>query len=161
MDANDTNLSRAKFGVSRFRIQTVDLLPVGSEIAAMLPISKFNPTWVLESLETVRALLSTRCISDRTLVPEISSRSQLTGTDADGSSSSPGTFVPTNTAAQAFYPIVCNLAGQSYSKMFLADSPEGVQTLFREDLRYILTGGVVTDCGIVQFVSSQTSGLSG
>lgn len=77
---------------------------------------------------------------------------------ADGDPSSPGTFVPVNMAADTFYPIVCNLAGQAYSKLFLANSPEGAKTLMNPDLRFILTGGVVTDCGVVQLISSQGPG---
>lgn len=74
--------------------------------------------------------------------------------NADDSTSTPGVYVAVDTKSQIFYPVVCNVQGQS-SKLFLAMDPVGgLQTLMKEELRYILTGGVVENCSYIAFVSS-------
>jgi hypothetical protein len=52
-----------------------------------------------------------------------------------------------------FYPILCDIEGQS-SKIFLAsDFDKGPQTLMDPNLMYSITGGVVESCAPLDFTS--------
>lgn len=102
----------AAFGVSRFRMSTIDSFPKTADIVTLAPLN------------------------------------------ADDSTATPGVYVAADTQNHIYYPVVCNLQGQS-SKIFLAADPvAGLQTLMREDLRYILTGGIVQNCFYLAFVNS-------
>jgi hypothetical protein len=69
-------------------------------------------------------------------------------------------YVPLNTRAQPFYPIMCTFQGSIVSKLYLSKSPKGVQTLQNPRLRKILTGGRAADCGVVSLESRSVAGLS-
>ncbi|KAF3009214.1 hypothetical protein E8E14_007660 [Neopestalotiopsis sp. 37M] len=68
-------------------------------------------------------------------------------------------LVVLDTSGNYFWPVVCALDGQ-LNKVFIAQDPEeGPETLMSNgDLRYILTGGDVTDCGPLALTASGLSG---
>ncbi|ETS87792.1 hypothetical protein PFICI_01620 [Pestalotiopsis fici W106-1] len=68
-------------------------------------------------------------------------------------------LVALDTSGNYFWPIVCALDGQ-LNKVFIAQDPEeGPEILMTNgDLRYILTGGDVTDCGPLALTASGLSG---
>lgn len=56
-------------------------------------------------------------------------------------------YIVADHAEQVFYPIVCDFADHSESKIFVANDPiEGIKTLERKDIMYSVTGGEVTQC---------------
>jgi hypothetical protein len=59
-----------------------------------------------------------------------------------------------DTKLNNFVTILCNFAGGLDSKIFLASSiAEGVATLKKPELEYVITGGPVTDCAPIAFKS--------
>ncbi|KAK6076722.1 hypothetical protein SCUP234_07117 [Seiridium cupressi] len=64
-----------------------------------------------------------------------------------------------DTSGNYYWPIVCALDGK-LNKVFIAQDPdEGPEILMSNgDLRYILTGGDVTDCGPLALTASALSG---
>ncbi|KAK9415725.1 hypothetical protein SUNI508_10203 [Seiridium unicorne] len=64
-----------------------------------------------------------------------------------------------DTSGNYYWPIVCALDGK-LNKVFIAQDPdEGPEILMSNgDLRYILTGGDVTDCGPLALIVSALSG---
>lgn len=83
----------------------------------------------------------------------------LVPVNADGAADTPGVYVAVDTQDNVFYPVVCNLQGLP-SKVFLVKDPvEGLKVLEREDLRFVVTGGVVQQCFYVGFVSDGFAGV--
>lgn len=69
-------------------------------------------------------------------------------------------YVPLNSKAQPFYPIMCTFQDSVLSKLYLAKGTRGVQTLQNPRLRKVLTGGKVQSCGVVSLESQTVAGLS-
>jgi hypothetical protein len=100
-----------KFGVSRFRMSSDQVLPESSDIVTLAPL------------------------------------------DYDGSTDTHGVYLAVSTTGDFFYPVVCNINDQ-VSKIFLVEDPvKGLERLKNKDLRYIITGGVVSEFFYMAFVS--------
>lgn len=134
-------MNRDKFGVSRLRVANGEQLPEGSSAVALTPIGTLS--------------LSTRERTDEIDV-SITRGSQ----SKRQSNRAKSVYVPLNTRAQPFYPIMCTFQDSIISKLYLANSKRGVQTLQNPRLRKVLTGGKVKNCGVVSLESRTVAGVS-
>lgn len=88
-------------------------------------------------------------------VPVTADFLSLLAINNDGDASTPSLVLPTNTAGDAFFPVLCDYSDGQFSKFFLVNDIEaGVVLLQSEELRYIVTGGIVSQC---QYWELQTS----
>jgi hypothetical protein len=73
----------------------------------------------------------------------------------DDSTATPGVYVAADTKGEYYYTVLCNLQGQD-SKILLVSDPsdEGLEALKREDLRWIVMGGIVEECFPIAFMST-------
>jgi hypothetical protein len=55
---------------------------------------------------------------------------------------------------------MCTFTDSLVSKLYLANTVRGVQTLKNPRLRKVLTGGKVKDCGVVSMESKTVAGVS-
>lgn len=63
---------------------------------------------------------------------------------------SPSYYVAVNRKREVFYPVVCDYADGSASRMFLADHPaRGMRVLRSEDVVHSITGGLVSRCHLM------------
>ncbi|RDW59947.1 hypothetical protein BP6252_13034 [Coleophoma cylindrospora] len=99
-------------------------------------------------------------LGNDTTFPRTADIVSLVPLDFDDSAVTPGVYVAvgTNQAANAaktyFYPVICNYESQ-VSKIFLVNDVKlGVLKLADPTMRYIVTGGVVTNCSYIAFMSS-------
>lgn len=93
-------------------------------------------------------------ISGSDAIPKTAEIITLVPFNYDDDDATPGVLMAADTAGNVFYTVACNIRGQ-VSKLFLANNPdEGVKTLEREDLQFIVTGGVVSNCTYVPLAGS-------
>ena len=64
-----------------------------------------------------------------------------------------GVYVAVDTQGNVFYTIACLLQGQQAKIFLVSDLEAGVATLMDSTLEYTVTGGVVTYCEAMDFVS--------
>jgi hypothetical protein len=74
--------------------------------------------------------------------------------DYDDSPDTPGVYLGIDTAGDYFYPAICSFVDQPPKVFLIKDAETGLETLKREDLRSIITGGVVSDCTILALKST-------
>jgi hypothetical protein len=134
-------MNRDKFGVSRLRVADGEQLPEGSSAVALTPIG-------------------TPLTSDRDMTDEIDVSTTRGSQSKRQSNRARSVYVPLNTNAKPFYPIMCTFTDSLVSKLYLANTVRGVQTLKNPRLRKVLTGGKVKDCGVVSLESRTVAGVS-
>lgn len=87
-------------------------------------------------------------------VPVTADFLSLLAINNDDDVSTPSLVLPVNTAGDAFWPVLCDYSDGQYSKFFLVrDLDAGIVTLESEEVRHIVTGGIVSQC---QFWELQT-----
>ncbi|KAJ9123890.1 hypothetical protein QFC22_000678 [Naganishia vaughanmartiniae] len=87
-------------------------------------------------------------------IPKSSDIISLKPINYDNAAATPGVFLAVDSKLNNFVTILCNFAGGLDSKIFLASSiAEGVATLKKPELQYVITGGPVTDCAPIAFKS--------
>lgn len=73
--------------------------------------------------------------------------------NTDNKDSTPGIYFALSTRGFFYYPVACNIAGQT-TKLFLVKDPaKGPRRLEKSDLRNIVTGGVTSNCKFMPFMS--------
>lgn len=65
---------------------------------------------------------------------------------------SPKVYMALDSMGNSFFPVVCDVQGGASKVFLVADSEAGLETLKGNGLRYIVTGGVVTDCYYLPFM---------
>ncbi|RDW58463.1 hypothetical protein BP5796_12393 [Coleophoma crateriformis] len=99
------------YGVSRFRMNFLDQIPVTSDFITFVPIND------------------------------------------DGLSTTPGAYVAVDSSENVFFTVVCFYQDQIARIFIVQDIDAGIANLQSPDLTYIVTGGVVTQCAAIDFVS--------
>ena len=93
-------------------------------------------------------------IADYESLPKTADFITLVPFNYDDDNTTPNVLMAVDTQENAYYTVICNLEGQN-SKIFLVkDAQAGAARLMQEDLKFIVTGGVVTDCTYLPFVGS-------
>ena len=93
-------------------------------------------------------------LSTQDQVPKTADIITLVPIDYDGSGSAAEVYMAVDTKGNYFYPVVCDIQDQP-SKLFLvADAAAGLQELMAEELRYIVTGGIVQECCYMPFMAA-------
>lgn len=88
-------------------------------------------------------------ISDINDVPKTSDLVGLVPFNYDNNDNTPGVLMALDTNGTYFYPVACNLEGES-AKLFLVNDPvAGAQKLEDPALRFTVTGGVTSDCAFL------------
>jgi hypothetical protein len=123
------------------RVADGEELPEGSSALAFTPIGVS-----LHVLLTVQRL--------------IVDVSTTRGTQSKRQNRAKSVYVPLNTRAEPFYPIMCTFQNSVVSKLYISKTIRGVQTLQNPRLRKVLTGGKVKDCGVVSLESRTVAGVS-
>jgi len=65
-----------------------------------------------------------------------------------------GVYVAVDTEGDVYFTVACLLQGQQAKIFLVNDLDTGVATLMNSTLEYTVTGGVVTYCEAIDFVSA-------
>ncbi|KAI9760678.1 MAG: hypothetical protein M4579_001542 [Chaenotheca gracillima] len=93
-------------------------------------------------------------ISDEDSVPKTADVVTLVPIDSDGSASTGGVYVAVNSNGDLLFPVICNIEDQASKFFLVSDVTTGTERLTQADLRYIVTGGIVSDCSFVPLLSN-------
>ncbi|KAJ1566527.1 hypothetical protein HK405_009451 [Cladochytrium tenue] len=92
-------------------------------------------------------------VKNDTSVPKVADVVFLVPIDYDDSSNTTGVYVALNTNEDIFYTVACSITGIGNKVFLVANITEGITTLQKTELEYVVTGGVVENCGLVMFAS--------
>ncbi|MCJ1293932.1 hypothetical protein MMC34_005489 [Xylographa carneopallida] len=97
-------------------------------------------------------------LSTQDAVPVTSDIITLAPLDGDSENSAVSVYIAVDSKGNYFYPVTCNIEGQPSKVFIVADPVKGLETLLLEELRYIVTGGVVQECFYIPFMAGSGDG---
>ena len=100
-------------------------------------------------------------LSTQDAVPATSDIITLAPLDGDSENSAVSVYIAVDSKGAYFYPVTCNIEGQPSKVFIVADPVKGLETLLMEELRYIVTGGVVQECFYIPFMAGSGDGSEG
>jgi len=100
-------------------------------------------------------------LSTQDAVPVTSDIITLAPLDGDSENSAVSVYIAVDSKGDYFYPVTCNIEGQPSKVFIVADPVKGLETLLLEELRYIVTGGIVQECFYIPFMAGSGDGSVG